>query len=150
MIWKHQNGRNVSTSYTREYPFFLSFSPPKRWWHTASHGLTWKYKVYKFSKIRGYQEHFVAWSDSQNLHVSEIDSGRWAKLWLTIMVARCLLSCFSCGTGTLAPEICLCSSSPSSPSCSSKSDDMHGLLNHSSVDKACVGHQVFRHGIIFL
>lgn len=64
--------------------FFLSFSPPKHWWHNSFSGVTWKYKVCKFARICGYQECFVAWSDSQNLcNVSEIDSGRWAKLWLT-------------------------------------------------------------------
>lgn len=43
----------------------------------------------------------------------------------------------------------LCSSSPSSTNCSSKSDNMLGLSNHSSAGKACVGYQVPRHSIIW-
>jgi len=67
-----------------------------------------------------------------------------------IVVARCCMNHFRCGTGTFTPEVCLCSSSPSSTSCSSKSDGMHGLLNQSSVDKACVGHQVSKRDTVFL
>lgn len=66
-----------------------------------------------------------------------------------IVVTRCCINHFSCGTGTFTPQLCLCSSSCSS-NCSCKSEDMHGLLNHSSVGKACVGHEVCRHGISWL
>lgn len=67
-----------------------------------------------------------------------------------IVVTRCCINHFSCGTGTFTPQLCLCSSSCSSTNCSCKSEDMHGLLNHSSVGKACVGHEVCRHGISWL